>query len=262
METKQRKLTIGQLDIQIRPKMIRQCRHRIRADQPGHAKRTGRQGRKRCVHQHGCRFAIDQPRAGIGHRFVGRIVEQGEARRRSVRDSAVLVLIEHAVEQRIQPHRHRVLPAPGEIGFDARRHDQPRTIIVIAFLAAVVMHALHSVGGEDGKAVAVATMLSCPSMYASASPSSSIVLVDCEAMRTAPHAVRIPSTAVSRPWIPWGYRRGIGSIGKTPWHCGQLTLCPTPATGFPWMVTDGSPSRTQPPCVVVSPAQMIARRAN
>ncbi len=47
-------------------------------------------------------------------------------------------------------------------------------------------------------------------------------------------------------------------MGKTPLHCGQSTLCPTPAMGFPSMVAFAVPSSTRPPCVVVSPTQIMA----
>ncbi|KGC82511.1 hypothetical protein DO71_3736 [Burkholderia pseudomallei] len=44
-----------------------------------------------------------------------------------------------------------------------------------------------------------------------------------------------------------------------PLQRGQSTWWPTPATLRPLSVNVGAPSSTLPPCVVVSPTQMIAR---
>ncbi|KGS69893.1 hypothetical protein X979_5297 [Burkholderia pseudomallei MSHR7527] len=46
-----------------------------------------------------------------------------------------------------------------------------------------------------------------------------------------------------------------------PLQRGQSTWWPTPATLRPLSVNVGAPSSTLPPCVVVSPTQMIARLA-
>lgn len=135
----------------------------------------------------------------------------------------------------------------------------PRITIVAPLSAAAFRHSRQSVGlGDSGAAVAAAT---AAPVLARPSPSSLIVEFDCDAISVAPHAVRIPSTAVFRPSITCGIRRPSrsGRIGNVPLHCGHATMCPTPEMGFPPRVAVGFPSRTLPPCDVVSPTQIMLR---
>lgn len=79
-------------------------------------------------------------------------------------------------------------------------------------------------------------------------------VVVCDAMRTAPHAVNIPSTAIPVPLI---VASGPGpTIGNTPPHFGHVTLCPMPDGVLPSREKSEKPSMTTPPCEVLSLMQM------
>ncbi len=132
--------------------------------------------------------------------------------------------------------------------------------IVAPLFAAAIKHSRQSVGvGDSGRAAAAAA--TATPVLAWPSPSSLSEEFDCDAMSVAPHAVRIPSTAVFRPSIACGIRRPntSGKIGNVPLHCGHATKCPTPEMGLPSSVAVELPSSTFPPCDVVSPTQIMLR---
>ncbi|VBQ63602.1 transposase [Burkholderia pseudomallei] len=127
-------------------------------------------------------------------------------RRRRFTDTTVYQeIFDEIVRQAIKRGLRDLLAAHLEMRFDIRRRHHPRATIVAAFLAAAFRHSRQSVGeGATAAAAAAADPPGEPPSPRSPAPTSSIVPVPCDAINSAPQAVRMPSTAVSRSPIVCG----------------------------------------------------------